>query len=312
MIPDKYRRSNMARKAIVLLIGFFVFALMAPQLSHAESMLTWDSIADAQGYKIYYGTSKGRYIYSKDVGNVIKYPLANFLLDEGTEYFFVVRAYNDAGESDNSSESSYTVPSPGDTTPPLAPQGVASGVSDVNITLSWKANTESDLSGYKVYYGNSSRSYSPSIPAGNVTSYTVDNLEAGKTYYLAVSALDSAANESGYSLEVVQTIPSADGGAPPSEGPMLQWDSAPEQLVIKFIMAPLRAAILTARMLAMSPSIHCLIFPFQKGRLIILLPGLIVMSVKVRTQTKHPTQQVLLRIRAHHHQKRQRIRAHQQ
>jgi hypothetical protein len=104
MIPDKYRRSNMARKAIVLLIGFFVFALMAPQLSHAESMLTWDSVADAQGYKIYYGTSKGRYIYSKDVGNVIKYPLANFLLDEGTEYFFVVRAYNDAGESGNSSE----------------------------------------------------------------------------------------------------------------------------------------------------------------------------------------------------------------
>jgi hypothetical protein len=44
----------MARKAIVLLLGFFIFALMAPQPSNTESMLTRDVVDGAQGYKIYW------------------------------------------------------------------------------------------------------------------------------------------------------------------------------------------------------------------------------------------------------------------
>jgi hypothetical protein len=130
----------MPRKLITLLIGFFVLTLLAPHLSNAESMLSWDAVTgDVQGYKIYYGTSSGSYIYSKDAGNVTQYPLANLSLEEGTTYYFVVRAYSDAGESENSNETSYAVPSPGDTTPPLAPQGLTSGVSNVNITLNWQA-----------------------------------------------------------------------------------------------------------------------------------------------------------------------------
>jgi fibronectin type 3 domain-containing protein len=216
----------MPRKLITLLIGFFVLTLLAPHLYSAESMLSWDAVTgDVTGYKIYYGTSSGSYFYSKDAGNVTQYPLANLFLEEGTTYYFVVRAYNASGESESSNETSYAVPSPGDTTPPLAPQGLTSGVSNLNITLNWQANAEPDLAGYKVYYGNSSRSYGPSIPTGHVTSYTIDNLEAGKTYYLAVVALDSAGNESGYSTEAVETIPTAPGGAPPAEEAKLQWDA---------------------------------------------------------------------------------------
>ena len=215
----------MARKIIIFLTGLFALAWIAPHISCAES-LQWDAVAgDVQGYKIYYGTSSGSYPYSKNVGNVTQYPLPNLYLTDGTTYYFVVRAYADAGESENSNETTYTVPSLGDTTPPLTPQGVKAGSSGVNITLNWQGNTESDLSEYKVYYGNSSRNYGPSIPAGKVTSYTIQYLEVGKTYYLAVSALDSAGNESGYSGEVVETIPSAPDGTEPGEGPMLQWDA---------------------------------------------------------------------------------------
>jgi hypothetical protein len=206
----------MIRKIIFLLASFCFLAWMAPHLSGAEPVFEWDAATgDVQGYKIYYGTSLGNYIYSKDVGNVTQYPLANLPMTEGTTYYFVVRAYNNSGESEDSNEISYTVPQVSDTTPPLSPQKLTAGGSGVMRTLNWQANTETDLSGYKVYHGNSSRNYGPSIPVGKVTSYTIDNLEEGKTYYLAVTALDSTGNESGYSNEVLHSLSAPTDTTPP-------------------------------------------------------------------------------------------------
>ncbi len=81
-----------------------------------------------------------------------------------------------------------------------------------SATVRWQANTEPDLEEYRVYYGTSSRNYGPGIPVGKVTSYTINNLEEGKTYYFAVTAVDTAGNESGFSQEVSKTI--ADTHAP--------------------------------------------------------------------------------------------------
>ncbi|MGB9715575.1 MAG: DUF1566 domain-containing protein [Thermodesulfovibrionales bacterium] len=64
-----------------------------------------------------------------------------------------------------------------------------------------------DLAGYKVYYGTSSRNYSECINVGNVKNYTVNNLKEGLTYYFAVTAYDIFGNESGYSNEAIKTIP---------------------------------------------------------------------------------------------------------
>ena len=41
------------------------------------------------------------------------------------------------------------------------------------IKLAWDANTESDVAGYKVYYGTNSKSYEGSVDVGNVTTYTL-------------------------------------------------------------------------------------------------------------------------------------------
>ncbi len=80
-------------------------------------------------------------------------------------------------------------------------------------TLSWNAPTANadgtplnDLAGYKVYYGNSSGTYSQNISVGNVTTYIVNNLSEGLTYYFAVTAYDTSGNESGYSNEVSKII----------------------------------------------------------------------------------------------------------
>jgi len=73
--------------------------------------------------------------------------------------------------------------------------------------LSWTANTEPDLAGYKVYIGTQSGLYNPPITLGTATTYTATNLASGKTYYFCISALDSASNESPCSAEVSKPLP---------------------------------------------------------------------------------------------------------
>ncbi len=86
-------------------------------------------------------------------------------------------------------------------------------------TVSWNANTESDLASYKIYYGTSARTgtnpktcglcgYSTSINVGKVTTYTFSSLTDGQTYYFSVSAIDTSTNESSFSSEVSKTLPS--------------------------------------------------------------------------------------------------------
>ncbi|GAX59620.1 hypothetical protein SCALIN_C04_0108 [Candidatus Scalindua japonica] len=65
-----------------------------------------------------------------------------------------------------------------------------------------------------IYSGISSRNYDSVNDVGNQTSYTMQNLVEGQTYYFAVTAYDTANNESGYSEEVVYTIPILDITAP--------------------------------------------------------------------------------------------------
>lgn len=75
--------------------------------------------------------------------------------------------------------------------------------------LSWNMGTENDLAGYKVYVGTRSGSYSyPGSPftIGRTTSYKVDNLPQGQTYYFALSAYDTAGNTSPLSAEVHKSI----------------------------------------------------------------------------------------------------------
>lgn len=81
-------------------------------------------------------------------------------------------------------------------------------------TLRWQAPTQNvdgtpltDLAGYKVYWGQTSRSYSgsQSINSPSTTQWEV-TLAPGE-YYFAMTAIDSENNESGYSNEVLKLIP---------------------------------------------------------------------------------------------------------
>ena len=77
--------------------------------------------------------------------------------------------------------------------------------------LAWNANGETDLAGYKVYYGTAPGTYGTPISLGNVTTYTLSGLIGGQTYYISITAYDTSNNESGHSNEV-NGVP---GAAPP-------------------------------------------------------------------------------------------------
>jgi hypothetical protein len=82
------------------------------------------------------------------------------------------------------------------------------GGSTGTISLAWDANSESDLAGYKLYYGTASGVYSNSVDVGMATqsggtvTYTLTGLTSGQIYYIVATAYDTSNNESGYSNEV--------------------------------------------------------------------------------------------------------------
>ena len=74
-------------------------------------------------------------------------------------------------------------------------------------TLSWTANAETDLAGYKIYVSRSRGSYgAPITSIGKTTSFTATGLSIGVTYYFVVTAYDTAGNESSYSGEVSKYV----------------------------------------------------------------------------------------------------------
>ncbi|GBC63747.1 arabinogalactan endo-1,4-beta-galactosidase [Desulfonema ishimotonii] len=73
--------------------------------------------------------------------------------------------------------------------------------------MEWDPNTESDLAGYKVYYGTASEDYQHHVDVGSYTGCTISGLEEDTTYYFAATAYGSGGYESGFSSEISQYIP---------------------------------------------------------------------------------------------------------
>jgi hypothetical protein len=94
-------------------------------------------------------------------------------------------------------------PSPigGVSPPPPPPPSPTNGTA----TVTWAANSESDLAGYKLYVGTSSGIYNRTIDVGKVTSYSI-SLPKGSTYFFVLTAYDNSGNESGRSAETSRSL----------------------------------------------------------------------------------------------------------
>lgn len=153
------------------------------------------------GYKIYYGTTSGSLTSSKSVGDVSTADLTSSDITANQRHYFAVRAVDgNSHESLNSLEVSGAI----DLLPPTVPANLDVKIGDSRLFLSWPASTDSEsgVKGYKVYYGTSSGSHPNSVDIGNTTSYDLAGLINNTVYYIAISAIDNAGNESAKSIEM--------------------------------------------------------------------------------------------------------------
>ncbi|MGH1564603.1 choice-of-anchor D domain-containing protein [Mumia sp. DW29H23] len=117
----------------------------------------------------------------------------------GTTYRYVVRALDTSGNLSDPSDAEEVTPL--DTTPPATPATPTATGGDGEVSLTWTANTESDLAGYRVYRATTAEVPTTGDGIGGPTllpapSYLDDDVENGTTYYYVVVAVDAAGNPS--------------------------------------------------------------------------------------------------------------------
>ena len=132
----------------------------------------------------------------------------------GERYTYVVRSVSlgTEGKPVESLNSNSLELSPVDIYPPSAPGQISPAPAPGRIALFWPANPEADVAGYLIY-----RSTDPDLAKEKwtmltpslytKTTFTDENVEAGKTYYYYVKAVDTTGNVSLASEVVSETVP---------------------------------------------------------------------------------------------------------
>jgi fibronectin type 3 domain-containing protein len=125
----------------------------------------------------------------------------------GTNTGTVTAAVNLTGLTAGTYSGAITVSAPGATSKTLPVSFTVNPPTTAGtLSLTWSANTETDLAGYKVYVGTQSGVYGPPITVGKVTAHQLNNLTMNTTYFVSITAVDTAGNESVHSAEVSKSI----------------------------------------------------------------------------------------------------------
>jgi PKD repeat protein len=205
----------MFKKTIILLFGILLFSSIFSSAHAGDVVLSWSaSSGDITGYRIYYGTNPGDYTNNIDVGNVTQYKISG--LQEGNTYYFVARAYNDSGESDNSNEVSWSW-SPIDTEQPTVlitspTSNAAYETHESSISLSGSA---SDNVGVNQVLWSNATAGSGGTAAGT-ESWSVSSIALSEgNNSITVTANDAGDNQ-GSSIIIVTYVASIPDTTPPS------------------------------------------------------------------------------------------------
>lgn len=85
--------------------------------------------------------------------------------------------------------------------------GSCVGRAEQSVSLAWDANAETNIVGYRLYYGTTSQNLTNTVDAGPQLTATVTGLREGLTYYFAVTARNSDGLESNFSDQVSYPVP---------------------------------------------------------------------------------------------------------
>ncbi|MFD2563888.1 BspA family leucine-rich repeat surface protein [Aquimarina rubra] len=171
--------------------------------------LSWEAIADADGYRLTVGTSSGGsdILNNEDVSNVTTYDFTNDL-PEDTEIFVTITPYNEEGNATGCSEESFTtelipvVPSCTTISDPL--NGAINVAIDTN--LSW--NSVDGATGYLVSVGTTQGGIeiANSIDVENVTTYDFPtDLIENRTFYVTIIPYNDVGDAIGCTEESFRT-----------------------------------------------------------------------------------------------------------
>ena len=117
---------------------------------------------------------------------------------------FVKLAGDKEALSDPSEETGIT---PEEVFPPAAPAGLQAAVAPASIELAWEANTEPFLGGYRVYRSIADGPVQKIADVGVIPSYSDRQVEPGKTYRYAVTAVSKTGHESPLSAPAEASLP---------------------------------------------------------------------------------------------------------
>ncbi len=158
--------------------------------------------ADFSYYNIYRAITRGAWgAAATATSSVSQY--TDTSVTNGTCYWYVVTAVDTGGNESGYSSDTHATPNADDTTAPSAPTGLSAAAGNGEVSLSWTAPGDADLSSYHVYRSIVSGNYYYYVDsvAAPITFYLNTGLTNGITYYYVVTAIDTSNNESSDSNE---------------------------------------------------------------------------------------------------------------
>jgi chitodextrinase len=169
--------------------------LASSEVTETSVKLTWTESTDnvgVTGYEVWQNDTKIATV------NELTYTVINLTAD--TAYSFVVRAFDEAENySDLSNTVELTTSAP-DAQPPTAPTLTVDDITDKSVVLKWTASTDNvGVTGYEVWQNGTK------IAIVDTLSYKVTGLEPETKYVFVVRAFDAVENYSDSSTSVEAT-----------------------------------------------------------------------------------------------------------
>ena len=155
---------------------------------------------DTVSYDLYFGTSSSPSLVKSGLTEASYRP---GILAYGTKYYWRVVAKDNHGAEAGGAVWSFITQTP-PSQAPNTPTGFSATVEGKTVYIQWQANSETDIDHYNIYVGSSPKVYNIEgnpFNVGNATSLTVPDVPEGG-YYLALSAVNSAGQESSLSEEI--------------------------------------------------------------------------------------------------------------